>query len=79
MIKTGYYDYLTGLPNMSYFFELARESRKTFCESGKTAALLYMDLCGDARLLCANEDAFTLLRRGESDGQYVLSTYALTE
>ena len=46
MIKTGYYDYLTGLPNMSYFFELARESRKSFCESGKTAALLYMDLCG---------------------------------
>lgn len=46
MIKSGYYDYLTGLPNMSYFFELARESRKSFCESGKTAALLYMDLCG---------------------------------
>ena len=46
MIKSGYYDYLTGLPNMSYFFELARERRRSFCESGKTAALLYMDLCG---------------------------------
>ena len=46
MIKSGYYDYLTGLPNMSYFFELARESRRSFCESGKTAALLYIDLCG---------------------------------
>ena len=46
MIKSGYCDYLTGLPNMSYFFELARERRRSFCESGKTAALLYMDLCG---------------------------------
>ena len=29
MIKSGYYDYLTGLPNMSYFFELARERRRS--------------------------------------------------
>ena len=28
MIKGNYFDYLTGLPNMSYFFELAHEWRK---------------------------------------------------
>ena len=46
MIKAGYYDYLTGLPNMSYFFELAREWRRAHIESGNVAALLFFDICG---------------------------------
>ena len=46
MIKGNYFDYLTGLPNMSYFFELAHEWRKLHLGNGGTAAVLFMDLCG---------------------------------
>ena len=46
LLKANYYDYLTGLPNMSYFFELADAWRKKAVGLGKTPALLYMDLCG---------------------------------
>ena len=40
------YDYLTGLPNLSYFFELAEVARKIMLEQGKAPALLYIDLVG---------------------------------
>ncbi len=40
------YDYLTGLPNLSYFFELADEGRKTILNQGGQPALLYMDFRG---------------------------------
>ncbi len=46
MLKENYYDVLTGLPNMSYFFELAEAWRKITVGLGKTPALLFMDLCG---------------------------------
>ena len=39
-----HYDYLTGLPNLSYFFELAEVARKIMLEQGKASALLYIDL-----------------------------------
>lgn len=46
IINANHYDFLTGLPSMSYFFELAEEGRKTLLENGGAYAILYMDLCG---------------------------------
>ncbi len=46
LINATYFDYLTGLPSMSYFFELADEWRKNSRKENETAAILYMDLCG---------------------------------
>ena len=40
------YDYLTGLPNMSCFFELAEIGRKTILDQSGLPALLYFDLGG---------------------------------
>ena len=40
------YDYLTGLPNLTYFFELAETGRKVLLDQGKSPALLYIDLSG---------------------------------
>jgi|GEM_PF-399895 len=40
------YDGLTGLPNMSYFFELAEAGRDRVLENGGTPVLLYMDFSG---------------------------------
>ena len=41
-----HYDYLTGLPNLSYFFELAEVGRKLMLDQGRSSALLYIDLSG---------------------------------
>lgn len=46
IIKASYFDYLTGLPSMSYFFELADAGRKNALRNGETSAIVYMDLCG---------------------------------
>ena len=40
------YDYLTGLPSMTNFFELAEAGKKTISEEGGCPVLLYMDLNG---------------------------------
>lgn len=40
------YDYLTGLPQMTFFFELATYARELIVESGDKAAMLYFDLGG---------------------------------
>lgn len=40
------YDYLTGLPSMTYFFELADAGRKRILEAGQVPALLFLDLSG---------------------------------
>jgi hypothetical protein len=44
--NTVRYDYPTGLPNLSYFFELAEVARKLILDEGGQPALLYIDLCG---------------------------------
>ncbi|WP_026504308.1 sensor domain-containing diguanylate cyclase [Butyrivibrio sp. NC3005] len=44
--KTISYDYLTGLPDMNYFFELAEEAKKTAYSEGKKMSMLFMDLSG---------------------------------
>lgn len=67
-ITEGYYDSLTGLPNMTYFFELADAGRQSMIEKGANPALVYFDLNGmkfynrehgfseGNRLLCAFAD-----------------------
>ena len=46
IVRTSRYDYLTGLPSMTYFFELAGSRRKEIGNSGGIPTLLYMDLHG---------------------------------
>ncbi|MCR5724646.1 MAG: EAL domain-containing protein [Treponema sp.] len=40
------YDYLTGLPSMSYFFELANVGKEALLERGKVPVMLFFDLTG---------------------------------
>jgi EAL domain-containing protein (putative c-di-GMP-specific phosphodiesterase class I) len=42
----GYYDHLTGLPTMLYFFDLAEAGSKAVREEGGIPVLLYLDLNG---------------------------------
>ncbi len=46
IFQTSYYDRLTGLPNMSHFFQLAEAGRIRILEEGKTPVMLYFDLTG---------------------------------
>ena len=46
ILKANRYDYLTGLPSMTYFFELAEIARNDMQEAGKSPALLYINLVG---------------------------------
>jgi diguanylate cyclase (GGDEF)-like protein len=46
VLKASYYDHLTGLPSMTYFFELATAKRQTIQMDGGTPAMLYMDFSG---------------------------------
>lgn len=46
MIKASYYDYLTGLPSMTYFFALADAGCKAMIDSGIRPVFLFMDLSG---------------------------------
>ncbi|MBR4555284.1 MAG: EAL domain-containing protein [Ruminococcus sp.] len=45
-IRSTYYDHLTGLPSMTYFFDLAAEKRIEILNSGGMPALLFMDFSG---------------------------------
>ena len=46
MLQTSHYDRLTGLPNMSYFFELVEAGRDSLRKAGRTPAVLFIDLNG---------------------------------
>ena len=46
ILKANYYDYLTGLPSMTFFFELAESERETVLKNGGKPALLFMDFAG---------------------------------
>ncbi len=46
ILKTSYYDHLTGLPGMTYFFELASVRRENILSGGGTPALMFMDFSG---------------------------------
>ena len=43
---SGYYDYLTGLPSMTHFFELAQEGVDSLLQHGKDPGILFFDLSG---------------------------------
>lgn len=46
LFKEMNYDFLTGLPNMSYFFKLAENGRKIMHENNVSSALVYVNLNG---------------------------------
>jgi len=46
LVRASNYDYLTGLPSMTYFFELADAFKETMLENGEMPVLLYMDFNG---------------------------------
>ena len=46
ILRASYYDYLTGLPSMTYFFELAEAGKDAILKDGENPALLYMDFQG---------------------------------
>ena len=46
IVVKNHFDFLTGLPSMTYFFELAEEWMKSFLVSGGTAAIMFLDLSG---------------------------------
>ena len=46
MYKKANYDYLTGLPGMSYFFDLADYGRDALKDSGHEVAFMFVDFCG---------------------------------
>ncbi len=46
MVKVSQYDYLTGLPNMTYFFELSDAGKDAILRRGGEPMLLYMDFSG---------------------------------
>ena len=46
LIRDNFYDTLTGLPNMSYFIQLADAAKKRLFSVGKIPAVLFMDMVG---------------------------------
>ena len=46
MLSDSKYDYLTGLPTMTYFFELAEAGKKAILQNGGLPMLLYIDFSG---------------------------------
>ena len=65
--KGIYYDYMTGLPNMSYFYELAEAGRKRMQAEGTDSAILFFDLTG---LKQFNR------RHGFAEGNHLIRTIA---
>ena len=46
LVKASRYDYLTGLPSMTFFFELAEAAKDTMLKQGKEPVMLFIDLNG---------------------------------
>lgn len=46
MLSSSNYDYLTGLPNMTFFFDLAESAAEAIVASGGDPAMLFIDLRG---------------------------------
>lgn len=45
-LRSSYYDHLTGLPSMTYFYELADAGRDAIRQYGGEPVMLFLDLCG---------------------------------
>ena len=67
ILRASYYDYLTGLPSMTYFFELAEAGKEAMREKGDNPALLYMDFSGMK---------FYNTRHGFAEGDKLLRAFA---
>ena len=67
MLLASHFDYLTGLPNMSYFFEMAVAERINIVNEGHTPVILYFDLCGMK---------YFNSRYGFAEGDELLRTFA---
>ena len=61
------YDSLTGLPNMSYFLEAAKNAYREMVAAGEQPAMLYIDLIG---MKLFNQ------KRGYAEGDKLLSAFA---
>ena len=46
LLRENHFDTLTGLPSMSYFFELATLAREKEIARGRCPAMVFIDLCG---------------------------------
>ena len=46
LLKASQYDYLTGLPSMTYFFELAEAGKEAYLKKGSQPMLLYFNFRG---------------------------------
>ena len=46
LLKASYYDYLTGLPSMTYFFELAGRGKDAILKRGGLPVMMYIDFSG---------------------------------
>ena len=46
LVHQSFFDSLTGMPNMSYFFELAEIGRRELVKRGEKTAILFTDLSG---------------------------------
>ncbi|MBQ2082819.1 MAG: EAL domain-containing protein, partial [Lachnospiraceae bacterium] len=69
LIKASQYDYLTGLPSMTYFFELAEAGKETILKNGGQPVLMYMDFSGMK---------FFNTKHGFSEGDKLLKSFART-
>ena len=67
MIKDSRYDFLTGLPSMSYFFELVLNGKERILENGGTPVLMYMDFIGMK---------YYNARHGFAEGDKLLQSFA---
>ena len=67
ILKASYYDHLTGLPSMTYFFELAGRTRDEILNGGSRPAILFMDMSGMK---------FFNQRHGFARGDELLKTFA---
>ena len=66
-VQDNRYDYLTGLPTMTYFFELAEAEKRAILDKGGQPAMLYVDFGGMK---------FFNTRHGFAEGDVILRTFA---
>lgn len=67
LLRESRYDYLTGLPSMSFFFDLIKTLRDAWLEEGKVPIFLYMNLDGMK---------FFNAKHGFSEGDRLLRAFA---
>ena len=67
ILRASYYDFLTGLPSMTYFFELAEAGREAIRAGGENPVVMYMDFSGMK---------FYNSRHGFAEGDKLLRAFA---